>query len=126
MSYADDARDVTATLLEAGEGATCTVKVKSGETRAAGAITEQYTSHTGIPIVDVGLRTVAGPGGGLVRRQTYLIPGEPLDALSVDLSVADQLVVAGRTFAVSDELGVTATRPAPGGPTILYQVEVLG
>lgn len=126
MSYAEDAAEAEADLLDASEGATCTVRRLTGSARSGGAIVPSYSDVTGIPVVDIGSKRLPVEGGGLVRRRTLLLGAVKLNAAGVDPKQADLIVIGAESFQPGQNLEITTIRPNPTGPAVLHQLEVIG
>ena len=122
MSYTEDAAEAESDLLEAGEGATCTVRAMTGEVSRV----PQYTPIEGVPVVDIGMKSVTLDGGGIGTRRVLLLGAVKLNEAGSDPRHADRIVIGSRSYKPDRAAAVDAVRPNPLGGAVIFQVAVTG
>lgn len=123
--YEDEQLDAHESILEAGNGATCVIERGTPTRQPNGSIVTVWSPiASGVPVVDIGLRSGVGDGGVLVKRRTWLLSGKAIDAAGATLKSTDRIVYGGTAFNIRAD-GLNVTKPDPSGPTILVELGTL-
>ena len=123
--YEDEQNDADESIRDAGNGATCVIERSLNQRQSNGSYLATWSAiASGIPVIDIGLRTAMGDGGVLVKRRTWLLSGKELDAAGVTLKSTDRISYGGAYFNIRAD-GLNVLKPDPAGPTILVELETL-